>query len=41
VLEEGELLAMFFLGKHSSAVWMAERRGMEIVRLPGRAAIEK
>jgi CHAT domain-containing protein len=41
VLAEGEALAMFFLGTRASAVWIANRRGMEVVRLPGRAEIEE
>jgi CHAT domain-containing protein/Tfp pilus assembly protein PilF len=41
VLQDGEVLAMFFLGKHASAVWIADRRGMEVVRLPARVEIEE
>ncbi|MGH9335171.1 MAG: tetratricopeptide repeat protein, partial [Vicinamibacteria bacterium] len=41
VLEDDETLAMFFLGRHRSAAWIVDRRGVEIVRLPGRAHIEE
>jgi CHAT domain-containing protein len=40
VLENGEALAMFFLGRDGSTLWIADRNGVEIVRLPSREEIE-
>jgi CHAT domain-containing protein/tetratricopeptide (TPR) repeat protein len=41
VLGDGETLALYFLGRNASTVWIAGRRGMEVVRLPGRTEIEE
>lgn len=39
-LESGETLAMFYLGRNASALWIADRSRVEVVRLPSRAEIE-
>jgi hypothetical protein len=40
LLGHDEALAMYFLGRHGSVVWIVDRRSAEAVRLPPRAEIE-
>jgi len=40
VLREGEALALFFLGRERSALWIATRGGLQLARLPGRDRIQ-